>query len=37
MRDVEEIDLDGQIVTVSPGFRPRQPQLKYTSSSPSAT
>jgi NADH dehydrogenase len=29
MRDVEEIDLDGQIVTVSPGFRPRQLQLKY--------
>src|SRR5438270_2332987 len=29
MRDVEEIDLDGQIVTVSPGFRPPQLQLKY--------
>src|ERR1700746_1701925 len=29
MRDIEEIDLDGQIVTVSPGCRPRQLQLKY--------
>src|SRR6201981_2788018 len=29
MRDIEEIDLDGQIVTVSPGCRPRQLQLEY--------
>jgi NADH:quinone reductase (non-electrogenic) len=29
MREVEEIDLDNQIVTISPGFRPRQLQLKY--------
>ena len=29
MREVENIDLKGQIVTVSPGFRPRQLQLKY--------
>jgi NADH:ubiquinone reductase (H+-translocating) len=29
MREVEHIDLDKQIVTVSPGFRPRQLQLKY--------
>ena len=29
MREVEKIDLKGQIVTVSPGFRPRQLQLKY--------
>ena len=29
MREVENIDLDKQIVTVSPGFRPRQLQLKY--------
>ena len=29
MREVEDIDLDKQIVTVSPGFRPRQLQLKY--------
>jgi NADH dehydrogenase len=29
MREVEHIDLEKQIVTVSPGFRPRQLQLKY--------
>src|SRR6201981_575929 len=29
MRDVEDIDLKRQIVTISPGFRPRQPQLAY--------
>ena len=29
MRDVEDIDLKNQIVTISPGFRPRQLQLKY--------
>jgi NADH dehydrogenase len=29
MREVEDIDLDNQIVTISPGFRPRQLQLKY--------
>ena len=29
MREVENIDLKGQIVTVSPGFRPRQLQLNY--------
>ena len=29
MREVEHIDLDKQIVTISPGFRPRQLQLKY--------
>jgi NADH dehydrogenase len=29
MREVEEIDLEKQIVTISPGFRPRQLQLKY--------
>ena len=29
MREVEAIDLDKQIVTISPGFRPRQLQLTY--------
>ena len=29
MREVDEIDLKNQIVTVLPGFRPRQLQLKY--------
>jgi len=29
MREVEDIDLQKQIVTVSPGFRPRRLQLKY--------
>jgi len=29
MREVEGIDLTKQIVTISPGFRPRQLQLKY--------
>src|SRR6202030_4047775 len=29
MRDVEDIDLKNQIVTISPGFRPRHLQLKY--------
>jgi NADH dehydrogenase len=29
MRDVENIDLVNKIVTVSPGFRPRQKQLRY--------
>ena len=29
MREVEDIDLDKQIVTISPGFRPRQLQLTY--------
>jgi NADH dehydrogenase len=29
MREVEGIDLDKQIVTISPGFRPRQLQLEY--------
>jgi NADH:ubiquinone reductase (H+-translocating) len=29
MREIEDIDLQRQIVTVSPGFRPRQLQLKY--------
>ena len=29
MREVEDIDLERQIVTISPGFRPRQLQLKY--------
>ena len=29
MREVEDIDLTNQIVTISPGFRPRQLQLKY--------
>src|SRR5258708_21060219 len=29
MREVENIDLTDQIVTISPGFRPRQLQLKY--------
>jgi NADH:ubiquinone reductase (H+-translocating) len=29
MREVEDIDLKNQIVTISPGFRPRQFQLKY--------
>lgn len=29
MREVEDIDLKKQIVTISPGFRPRQLQLKY--------
>jgi NADH dehydrogenase len=29
MREVEDIDLRKQIVTISPGFRPRQLQLKY--------
>src|ERR1700757_1408310 len=29
MREVEDIDLNKQIVTISPGFRPRQLQLEY--------
>lgn len=29
MREVENIDLNKQIVTISPGFRPRHLQLKY--------
>jgi len=29
MRAVEEIDLKDQVVTVSSGFRPRRPQLRY--------
>jgi NADH dehydrogenase len=29
MREVEDIDLDRQIITISPGFRPRQLQLHY--------
>lgn len=29
MREVEDIDLKNQIVTISPGFLPRQLQLKY--------
>ncbi len=29
MREVEEIDLKRQTVTISPGFRPRRLQLKY--------
>lgn len=29
MREVENIDLDKQIVTISPGFRPRQLRLHY--------
>jgi NADH:ubiquinone reductase (H+-translocating) len=29
MREVEDIDLDKRIVTISPGFRPRQLELKY--------
>ena len=29
MREVEVIDLQKQIVTISPGFRPRELQLKY--------
>lgn len=29
MREVEDIDLKNQIVTISPGFRPRQLQIKY--------
>src|SRR5882762_349295 len=29
MREVDDIDLKKQIVTISPGFRPRQLQLKY--------
>ena len=29
MRDVEDIDLKNQVVTISPGFRPRLLQLKY--------
>src|SRR5271163_3637399 len=29
MREVEDIDLKKQIVTISPGFRPRQIHLKY--------
>jgi NADH dehydrogenase len=29
MREVEDIDLKNQNVTISPGFRPRQFQLKY--------
>jgi NADH dehydrogenase len=29
MREVEDIDLNKQIVTISPGFRPRQLQLQY--------
>lgn len=29
MREVEEIDLNHQVVTLSPGFRPRQLQLAY--------
>src|SRR5271170_5029602 len=29
MREVEDIDLKNQVVTISPGFRPRQLQIKY--------
>src|SRR4051794_24618293 len=29
MRDVEEIDLENRVVTVSPGFRPRRTQVRY--------
>ena len=29
MREVEDIDLKNGIVTISPGFRPRQLQIKY--------
>ena len=29
MREVEHIDLSRQVITVSPGFRPRQLQLRY--------
>lgn len=29
MREVEDIDLKNKMVTISPGFRPRQLQLKY--------
>jgi NADH dehydrogenase len=29
MREVEDIDLANQTVTISPGFRPRQLQIKY--------
>jgi NADH dehydrogenase len=29
MRDVEDIDLRNQVVTISPGFLPRQLELKY--------
>ena len=29
MREVEDINLKNQTVTISPGFRPRQLQLKY--------
>jgi len=29
MRDVEDIDLKNRVVTVSPGFRPRQAQIHY--------
>ena len=29
MREVEDIDLKQQVVTTSPGFRPRRLQLKY--------
>src|SRR6202043_1127260 len=29
MREIEDIDLQKQIVSISPGFRPRQLQLKY--------
>ena len=29
MREVEDIDLKNQVVTISPGFRPRHLQLKY--------
>jgi NADH dehydrogenase len=29
MREAEEIDLTNQVVTISPGFRPRHLQLKY--------
>ena len=29
MREVEDIDLKNQVVTTSPGFRPRQLRLQY--------
>src|SRR6267378_7388298 len=29
MREVEQIDLAGRVVTVSPGFRPRQKKIPY--------
>src|SRR5215472_12320711 len=29
MREVEDIDLDRRIVTISPGFRPHQLEVKY--------